>query len=88
MTEILSMPGFLDYYDASKKMFPIFYNFFGETHINIALLAHDNASFYILLDTFIEMQSSIENSFLINTWLIEAFRNGLEIVPLLDSQIM
>lgn len=79
------MPGFTEYYNVEKKMFPIFYNFFGETQINIALLAHDNASFYVLLDTLIEMQSTIENSFLINTWLIEAFRNGLEINQLLDS---
>lgn len=28
---ILEMPGFESYYNTENKMFPIFYNFFGET---------------------------------------------------------
>lgn len=31
LEEILAMPGFEHYYDQKKKMFPIFYNFYGET---------------------------------------------------------
>ena len=85
---ILEMPGFESYFTIDKKMVPIFYNFFGETQINIALLAHDNASFYKLLDTFIKMQACLESSFLVNSWLLRAFEEGLDIVPLLESQIM
>ena len=46
LESLLSMPGFQEYYVSEKKMFPIFCNFFGETHITMALLAHDNKSFY------------------------------------------
>jgi len=31
LQEIIAMPGFAEYYSVEKKMFPIFYNFFGET---------------------------------------------------------
>ena len=82
---ILEMPGFEEYFNTEKKMFPIFYNFFGETQINIALLAHDNPSFYKLLDAFVKMQSCIESSFLVSTWLLHAFEEGLDILALLDS---
>jgi len=70
---IIEMPGFEDYYKVDKKMFPIYYNFFGETQINIALLAHDNDSFYRLLAILIKMQSCIESSFLVSNWLLSAF---------------
>jgi hypothetical protein len=82
------MPGFEAYYNTEKKMFPVYFNFFGETQINLALAAHDNTSFYLLLELILKMQACVESSFLINTWLIMAFREGLDIVPLLDSQIM
>jgi hypothetical protein len=36
-------------------MFPIYFNFFGESQLTIALSAHDNASFYALLQLFIEL---------------------------------
>jgi len=29
LEEIINIPGFEEYYKADKKMFPIFYNFFG-----------------------------------------------------------
>lgn len=54
-------------------MFPIYYNFFGETVITIALKAHDNQSFYKLMFTLIKMQNCFESSFLVNTWMISAF---------------
>jgi hypothetical protein len=85
---IVEMPGFESYYDVEKKMFPIFYNFYGETQINIALLAHDNPSFYKLLDIFVKMQACLESSFLVNSWLLKAFEEGLDIICLLNSQIM
>lgn len=85
---ILEMPGFEDYFDLDKKMFPIFYNFFGETQINIALSAHDNPSFYKLLDVFVRLQPCIESSFLVSTWLLKAFEEGLDIIELLNSQII
>jgi hypothetical protein len=66
-------------------MFPIFFNFFGETQINIARSAHDNLSFYMLLEVIIKLQNCFESSFLINTWIIDAFKEGLDIVPLLES---
>jgi hypothetical protein len=31
LERLLNMPGFETYYSATKKMFPIFFNFFGET---------------------------------------------------------
>lgn len=31
LNEILNLPGFEEYYITEKKMFPIFFNFFGET---------------------------------------------------------
>ena len=69
-------------------MFPIFFNFFGETQITIALLAHDHKSFYQLLDVLLKMQNCIESSFLLNAWLMGALRDGLKILNLLDSQII
>lgn len=37
---ILEMSSFQDYYKTQKKMFPIFYNFFGQSQISIALQAN------------------------------------------------
>lgn len=88
LDEILSLPGFEEYYITEKKMFPIYFNFFGETQLTIALSAHDNKSFYRLLNTFIALQGCAESSFLVNAWFLKAFREGLEIMPLLDSQII
>jgi len=82
---ILEMPSFESYFVIEKKMFPIFFNFYGETQINISLLAHDNASFYKLLDIFVKMQACIESSFLVNSWLLKAFEEGLDIINLLNS---
>jgi len=82
------MPGFESYYSLKKKMFPIFFNFFGETQINIAMNAHDTNSFYMLLEVMIKLQDCFESSFLINNWLLDAFREGLNIVQLLESQIL
>jgi hypothetical protein len=31
LDEIMNLPGFEEYYLPEKKMFPIYYNFFGET---------------------------------------------------------
>jgi len=88
LDEILNMPGFEEYYDTDKKMFPIFFNFFGETHLTIALRAHDNKSFYKLLNVFIKLQGCVESSFLVNSWFIKAFEEGLDIMCLLESQII
>lgn len=82
------MPGFKEFYDESRKMFPIFFNFFGQTQLTMALNANDNQSFYLLLSIFIEMQGCLESSFLVKSWFIKAFREGLEIMPLLESQII
>ena len=46
LTRILNMPGFDRYYQEEKKMFPIFFNFFGESQLTIALSANDTESFY------------------------------------------
>jgi hypothetical protein len=46
LEEILNLPGFEEYYKADKKMYPIFYNYFGVNQITVALAAHDNKSFY------------------------------------------
>jgi hypothetical protein len=67
---IIEMPGFEDYFNTEKKMFPIFYNFRGETQINLAMQARDINSFYRLLDTLIKMQACIESSFLVSNWLL------------------
>jgi len=55
MTQIIQMSSFEDYYVIKKKMFPIFFNFFGQTQLSIALHANDYASFSKLLETFIKM---------------------------------
>jgi hypothetical protein len=82
------MPGFEEYYKAEKKIFPIYYNFFGQSPITIALMAHDNKSFYKLLDVMVTQQNCMESSFLVSPWLLNAFGEGLDIVSLLDSQIL
>jgi hypothetical protein len=55
LEHIIGLPGFQEYYVPGKKMFPIYFNFFGESQLTIALSAHDNASFYALLQLFIEL---------------------------------
>jgi hypothetical protein len=88
LEKIITMPGFEEYYISSKKMHPIFYNFFGQSQITIALMAHDNKSFYKLLDVMISMQNCFESSFLVNSWLLGAFADGLDLINLLNSQIL
>jgi hypothetical protein len=39
----------------------------------------------MLLEVIIKLQNCFESSFLINTWIIDAFKEGLDIVPLLES---
>jgi hypothetical protein len=51
-------------------------------------MAHDNKSFYKLLDVMVTMQNCMESSFLVNNWLIGAFSDGLDVNPLLESQIL
>ena len=48
------MPGFETYYIKEKKMYPIYFNFFGQSQIQLALRAHDNKSFYRLMDVMIK----------------------------------
>ena len=36
----------------------------------------------------IKMQSGVESAYLVNSWLLGAFSEGLDIVALLDSQIL
>jgi hypothetical protein len=88
LEHIIELPGFQEYYLTEKKMFPIYFNYFGETHITMALAAHDYASFYRLMHLFIRLQSCTESSFLLSKWLLKAFREGLNIVPLLNSQVL
>ena len=88
LEQILALPGFESYYLAEKKMAPIYLNFFGESSITIALLAHDNQSFYHLLHIFIKMQNHIISSFLVGPWFLKAFEEGLELNALLNSQIL
>jgi len=73
LEEIINLPGFEEYYKADKKMFPIFYNFFGVSQISITLAAHDKKSFYKLMFVLINMQDCFESSFLINSWMLQAF---------------
>jgi hypothetical protein len=54
LTEIIELPGFHQFYSKSENMFPIFFNFNGQSPISLALAARDNESFYILLDTMLE----------------------------------
>lgn len=79
------MPGFEEYYKSDKKMYPIYYNFFKQSQITIALMAHDNKSFYKLIEVMISMQNCMESSFLVNSWLLGAFKDGLDLNSLLDS---
>jgi hypothetical protein len=88
LTQILELKSFSDYYNTQKKMFPIFYNFFGQTHLGIALQANDFKSFHKLLDMFIEMQPYIESSYLVGGWLLNAFEKGIDLSSLLKSQII
>jgi hypothetical protein len=59
----------------------------GNSQINLALKARDYKSFYLLMDSMIEFQNCIENSFIINDWLISAIKKGIDIEKLLDSEI-
>lgn len=51
-------------------------------------MAHDNNSFYKLMEVMISMQNCMESSFLVNSWLLGAFKDGLDLNNLLDSQIL
>jgi hypothetical protein len=51
-------------------------------------MAHDNKSFYKLIDVMISMQNCMESSFMVNSWLLGAFKDGLDVNALLDSQIL
>lgn len=44
------MPGFEKFYKRIKNRYPIFFNFFGLSQINIAFNAYDYESFYKLID--------------------------------------
>ena len=82
------MPGFEEYYIKEKKMYPIYFNFFGQSQIQLSLKAHDNKSFYKLMDIMIKLQGVVESSYLVNSWLLGAFSDGLDIADLLDSPIL
>jgi len=69
-------------------MFPIFYNFLGETQIDIALNGQDFDSFLRLVKLLVDQQNCIESSFLIEKWLLRAFKDGLDIIDLLNSNII
>lgn len=69
-------------------MFPVFYNFLGETQIDIALNGQDFDSFLRLVKLLVEQQNCIESSFLIEKWLLRAFKDGLDIIDLLNSNII
>ena len=55
LKKVLNMPMFEQFYRKEKKMFPIFFNFFGESQLNMALLANDHESFYRLQVLFVKM---------------------------------
>lgn len=55
LNKVLDMPMLEQYYSREKKMFPIFFNFFGESQLNMALLANDHESFYRLQVLFVKM---------------------------------
>jgi hypothetical protein len=48
-------------------------------------MAHDNKSFYKLIDVMITQQNCMESSFLVGSWLLNAFSEGLDVNSLLDS---
>ena len=60
------MPGFEEYYKKEKKMYPIYFNFFGQSQIQLSIKAHDNISFYKLMDIMVKMQGVFESSFLVS----------------------
>ena len=48
------MPGFHNFYQNSKDKNPIFFNFYGDTPLTIALKFQDYQSFYLLVDTLLK----------------------------------
>ncbi len=88
LEKILSMPRFEEYYIKDKKMYPIYFNFLVQSQIQLSLKAHDNNSFFKWMDVMIKLQSCIESSHLVNSWLLRAFSDGLDVVALLDSPIL
>ena len=40
------------------------------------------------MEIMIKMQNCVESSYLVNSWLLNAFAEGLDIVALLDSPIL
>ena len=47
-------------------MYPIYFNFFGQSQIQLSIKAHDNISFYKLMDIMVKMQGVFESSFLVS----------------------
>ena len=57
--EILELSAFEEFYKKIPNRHPIFFNFFGQSQINLAFAATDFESFYIFIDTLINYQGSI-----------------------------
>lgn len=87
LVEILEMPSVAMFYNKIEHRYPIFFNFFGQSQINLALEATDYESFYILQELMLAYQDSIKNSYMVNSFLIRAIETGLDVCSLLDSKI-
>ena len=75
------------YYKKIEHIYPIFFNFFGQSQIELALEATDYESFYILIELLLSYQDSIKNSYIINSFFIRAIETGLDVCSLMDSKI-
>ena len=87
LVKILEMPSLETYYKKIEHRYPIFFNFFGQSQINLALKATDYESFYILIDQLLSYQDSIKNSYMVNSFLIQAIESGIDVCSVLDSKI-
>lgn len=66
LEEILAMPGVQKYYSKYEHCRPIFFNFFGQSQLDLAFEATDYETFQVLIDVLLLYQESITHSYLIN----------------------
>lgn len=81
------MPSVETFYKKIEHRYPIFFNFFGQSQIELALEATDYESFYIFVTLLLKYQDSIKNSYMVNSFLIDAITIGLDVCSLLDSNL-
>ena len=87
LEQIIEMPGVESFYSQQLTKTPIFFNFFGQTQLQLALNARDQESFYSLMELLLTHQNNMRNAYLVSPFLINVLEQGLDVSKLLDSNI-